>query len=81
MAAKKVTASKAKALALIQKGKNLMAKVEGQSVERLGRLCLKAGLGDLDFEDAALLNELKPIATKFRNGDAKSPAQGQGPAS
>jgi hypothetical protein len=38
------------------------------AAKRLGKIALRAGLADLDIEDAALLKEFQPIAARFRGG-------------
>lgn len=41
---------------------------ETREAERIGRLALKAGLGDLEIEDGDLVTAFEEIAHKFRKG-------------
>ena len=71
---------RAKKLSQIQKLKEELAKLEDQAADRIGRLAVKAGLGDLDLDDDDLAKEFVSIASKFRGGDAKSPTKNPGAA-
>ncbi|WP_157016845.1 conjugal transfer protein TraC [Mesorhizobium xinjiangense] len=44
---------------------------ETREAERIGRLALKAGLGDIDVEEGDLISALEEIAGKFRKGSAR----------
>lgn len=44
---------------------------ETREAERIGRLALKAGLGDIDVEDNDLISALEEITAKFRNGSVR----------
>ena len=39
---------------------------ETREAERIGRIALKAGLGDIEIDEGALLEALEQIAGKFR---------------
>lgn len=41
---------------------------ETREAERIGRLALKAGLGEIEIEDGNLIAALEDIARKFRKG-------------
>jgi len=41
---------------------------ETREAERIGRLALKAGLGDIEIEDNDLITALEEVATRFRKG-------------
>ncbi|AYD04867.1 TraC family protein [Neorhizobium sp. NCHU2750] len=41
---------------------------ETRDAERIGRIALKAGLGDFEVEPNALQSAFEEIATRFRNG-------------
>jgi hypothetical protein len=44
---------------------------ETREAERIGRLALKAGLGEIDVEDSDLVAALEEIAGKFRKGSGR----------
>lgn len=52
---------------------------ETREAERIGRLALKAGLGEIDIEEATLIVALEEIAARFRKKVGRaaksSPAQ------
>lgn len=41
---------------------------ETREAERIGRIALKAGLGEIDIEEAALQNAFEEVASRFRGG-------------
>lgn len=41
---------------------------ETREAERIGRLALKAGLGDIEIEDGDLIAAFEEVAGKFRKG-------------
>ncbi len=41
---------------------------ETREAERIGRIALKAGLGDIEIDEEALLAALTDVAGKFRRG-------------
>lgn len=43
---------------------------ETREAERIGRIALKAGLGDLEIEEGALLRAFEEVAARFRKGGA-----------
>ncbi|TIR50642.1 MAG: TraC family protein [Mesorhizobium sp.] len=45
---------------------------ETREAERIGRVALKAGLGEIEIEEAALLAAFEDLAGRFRGGGGKS---------
>lgn len=45
---------------------------ETREAERIGRLALRAGLGDIEIEEGDLVAALEEIAGKFRKGGGRS---------
>lgn len=45
---------------------------ETREAERIGRIALKAGLGEIEIEEAALLSAFEDVAGRFRAGGGKS---------
>jgi hypothetical protein len=43
---------------------------ETREAERIGRLALKAGLGEIEIEEAHLVGAFEDLATKFRKGSS-----------
>jgi hypothetical protein len=56
---------------------------ETREAERIGRLALKAGLGDLEIDDSDLVAAFEELAGKFRKGGkaarTTTPAVSPGP--
>jgi hypothetical protein len=48
---------------------------ETREAERIGRLALRAGLGDSDIEDGALIAAFENIAERFRKGSGRPSRQ------
>ena len=46
---------------------------ETREAERIGRLALKAGIGEIEIEEGALLAAFEEIAGRFRKGGGRSP--------
>lgn len=44
---------------------------ETKEAERIGRIALKAGLGEMDIDDADLQAAFEDLADRFRKGAAK----------
>lgn len=44
---------------------------ETREAERIGRLALRAGLGEIEIEDSDLVAALEEIAGKFRKGGSR----------
>lgn len=45
-----------------------LRQAETREAERIGRIALKAGLGEIEIEEAALQAAFEEIATRFRGG-------------
>ncbi|KUM24274.1 conjugal transfer protein TraC [Mesorhizobium loti] len=45
---------------------------ETREAERIGRVALKAGLGEIEIEEAALLSAFEELAGRFRSGGGKA---------
>jgi hypothetical protein len=45
---------------------------ETREAEQIGRLALKAGLGDITIEDTELVAALEEIAARFRKGSGRA---------
>jgi TraC-like protein len=67
MAKKSLTDRRAEKLAQVDAIKKDLAALEVRAGERLGKLALKAGLGDLDLDDNTLIEEFRAIAGRFRS--------------
>ncbi|MGB3272947.1 MAG: conjugal transfer protein TraC [Xanthobacteraceae bacterium] len=52
---------------------------ETREAERIGRVALKAGLGDLEIDEAELLAAFEEVKARFRKAGAGSKS-GRGPA-
>lgn len=62
---KKPTAKLREELARLQEE---LKQAETRDAERIGRIALKAGLGDFDVEAGELQSAFEEIATRFRSG-------------
>lgn len=45
---------------------------ETREAERIGRLALKAGLGDIEIDDATLVEAFEELAKRFRGGSSET---------
>lgn len=45
---------------------------ETREAERIGRIALKAGLGDIEIDDSDLITALEEIAGRFRKASGRS---------
>lgn len=66
MARKTLSERKADKLAELNRIKAELAELESRAAERIGKIAIAAGLGDLDIDDAAVRKEFEAIASKFR---------------
>jgi hypothetical protein len=66
MARKTLAERKATAQAELKALQERMAKIEAEEAARIGRLAIKAGLGDLNFDDDQMLAELQKFVASFR---------------
>ena len=55
-----------------------LKEAETREAERIGRLALKAGLGEIDLDDAKLVGAFEELAKRFqgRSSQFKKPAAG-----
>lgn len=54
-----------------------LKQAETREAERIGRLALKAGLGDIEIADSDLIKSFEELAVRFRKAaGAKAPAAG-----
>ena len=74
MARKTLTERKADKLAELNRIKAELAELENKAAERIGKIALSSGLGDLEIDDAVLRQEFEAIASKFRNDAARQAA-------
>jgi len=62
-----------------------LRQAETREAERIGRVALKAGLGEIDIEETELLGAFEELAARFRKGSGASSGErrskGNGPAS
>ncbi|MQW04759.1 TraC family protein [Sinorhizobium meliloti] len=76
---KKPTAKLREELARLQEE---LKQAETRDAERIGRIALKAGLGDFDVEASELRSAFEEIASRFRGGSkagATAPKAAVGP--
>ena len=45
---------------------------EAREAERIGRLALKAGLGEIEIDDAKLVEAFEELAKRFRGGSGET---------
>ena len=57
----------------IEKLQEQLKTAETREAERIGRIAVKAGLGDLEIEEGELADAFAEMARKFRGGTAKQP--------
>ena len=62
MARKTLTERKADKLAELNRIKAELAELENKAAERIGKIALSSGLGDLEIDDAVLRQEFEAIA-------------------
>ncbi len=49
-----------------------LRQAETREAERIGRIALKAGLGEIDIEETELLGAFEELAARFRKGSGAS---------
>ncbi len=49
-----------------------LKQAETREAERIGRIALKAGIGEIEIEEAGLLSAFEEIAGRFRKGGGRS---------
>ncbi|WP_119396929.1 conjugal transfer protein TraC [Pannonibacter phragmitetus] len=66
-----------------------LKRAETREAERIGRLALKAGLGDIEIEERALVTAFEELTVRFRKGSGRptrpasapgAPGAAQGPS-
>lgn len=55
----------------IEKLQEQLKAAETREAERIGRIAVKAGLGDLEIEEGELADAFAEMARRFRSGTAK----------
>ncbi|MCK1345161.1 MULTISPECIES: conjugal transfer protein TraC [unclassified Bradyrhizobium] len=48
-----------------------LKQAETREAERIGRIALKAGMGEIEIEEGALLSAFEEIAGRFRKGGSR----------
>lgn len=66
MPRKSLTDRRTEKLAQLDAIRRDLAALEVKAGERLGKLALKAGLGELDADDDTLLKQFQAVAARFR---------------
>lgn len=56
----------------IAKLQDQLRQAETREAERIGRIALKAGLGEIEIEETALLEAFEELVGRFREGDGKA---------
>ena len=51
-----------------------LKQAETREAERIGRLALKAGLGDIEIEERALVTAFEELVVRFRKGSGRAKA-------
>lgn len=74
---KKTTAKIREDLARLQEQ---LKQAETRDAERIGRIALKAGLGEIEIEDVELQAAFEDLAKRFRGGRGGSNGKGRGGA-
>lgn len=49
-----------------------LKQAETREAERIGRIALKAGIGEIEIDEGALLSALEEIAGRFRQGGGRA---------
>jgi hypothetical protein len=52
-----------------------LKQAETREAERIGRLALKAGLGEIEIEDGELVTALEEVVARFRKGSSRTVRQ------
>ncbi|MFM0197802.1 TraC family protein [Paraburkholderia strydomiana] len=76
MARKTFADRRTAALEELKAAQQRIAKLEDEAARHIGKLAIKAGLGDLDLDDEKLFAELEAVAAKFRQKSADNPKGG-----
>ena len=62
----------------IAKLQDQLRQAETREAERIGRIALKAGLGEVEIEEADLLTAFETVAKRFRGGKGGATAVANG---
>lgn len=65
----------------IAKLQEQLKSAETREAERIGRIALKAGLGEVDVEEADLQAAFEDVVRRFRSGKDGSGGKGRSPVS
>ena len=49
-----------------------LKQAETREAERIGRIALKAGIGEIEIEEAAMLSAFEELAGRFRKGGGRT---------
>lgn len=79
MARPKTSERRAAALAALEAAKRDVAELEAKDAARIGKVAVRAGLADLDLDDATLLAEFQGVAARFRDNRDKPVTTYAGP--
>jgi hypothetical protein len=52
-----------------------LKQAETREAERIGRLALRAGLGDIEIEDGELVSAFEEVVARFRKGSGRPSRQ------
>ena len=55
-----------------------LKQAETREAERIGRVALKAGLGDIEVDETELLGAFEELAARFRKGNGASSGERKG---
>lgn len=56
-----------------------LKQAETREAERIGRLALRAGLGDIEIEEGEFVTAFEEVVTRFRKGSGRSSRQAGAP--
>lgn len=59
----------------IAKLQEQLRSAETREAERIGRLALRAGLGELEIEDSELVTAFEEVVARFRKGSGRTSRQ------
>lgn len=71
MVRKTLSERKAEKLKELDRIKAELTELESKVAERIGKIAISAGIGDLDIDDASLRKEFEAVASKFRKVESK----------
>jgi hypothetical protein len=63
----------------IAKLQEQLRQAEGREAERIGRIALRAGLSDIEVDDAQMLKAFEELAGRFRRGGGTKTTTGGAP--